>query len=312
MIQINQVSEEIINNVEINLFISASGFESRAIFQAEKFRHNSKQKIAFCFKPEPNDIIRTNNDINFENYGFQMQFLDSEESAIKFINQILVDISAQLTKENHFTIYIDYSCMTKNWYSYLLYGIYNLLNPINIKVYLGYSHALFSPFDGNQSLNKIISPLFGYCDLSVPSKPTALVIGMGNEANRIYSLREYFDSVPYLFYSDTTYNEEHSIEVERQNKLIIEESQPSNIFKFPVHDLIYTHYILQNLCLTLAHNYRVILAPCGPKPFSILSMIIALNNSNNIEVWRISAGSKISRVERKPTGLISILELSYY
>ena len=157
-----------------------------------------------------------------------------------------------------------------------------------------------------------MSPLFGYCDLNVPSRPTALIIGLGNERNRIYGLKEYFDAVPYLFYSDKSYNDKYSKEIEVINKEIIEETCPNNIFQFPIHDLTYTNYILENLCLTLLKDYRVIIAPCGPKPFAILAMINSLKHDDSLEVWRISPGSKIPKIDREPTGLISIIELDFY
>lgn len=311
MLKIRQPKESEISHRIIDLFITASGFESRANFQAIKFASFAKERISLGFNSEMDDEIRKLNDNFYISNNFSLSIVDGEGSINTFLNEIIDKICFLAKTDRQVLIYIDYSCMTKNWYSYLLYGIFHLPKRKNIKLYLGYSHAEFVKYDGNQTLNRVVSPLFGYCDLSVPSKPTALIIGMGNEPNRIYGLKEYFDAAPYLFYSDSSYNDMYCEEVEVLNKDIMSEISPNNIFKFPIHDLTYTNYILENLCLTLLKNYRVILAPCGPKPFAILSMINSLKHDDSIEVWRISAGSKVPKIDRKPTGLISIIELTF-
>ncbi len=129
--------------------------------------------------------------------------------------------------------------------------------------------------------------------------------------SELFRCLEYFDAVPYLFYSDKSYNEEYHQEIKRVNKSLFEEINSNHIFDFPIHDLVYTNYILRNLCQTLLKDYRVIIAPCGPKPFSLLAMINSLSYEESIEVWRISPGLKIKKVDRKPTGLISVIEVLF-
>lgn len=311
MIKIRQPQESEISSQQFDLFISASGFESRAIFQAQKFSILSKEKLSLAFSSEMNDKNRKFNDDYFSKNGFSLPILDGEESTCEYLNSIIDKITYLCDNQDNVVVYIDYSCMTKNWYSYLLYGIYQIQKKEKIKTYFGYSHAEYISFNGVNTLNRIVDPLFGFCDISVPSKPTALIIGMGNEPNRIYGLKEYFDAVPYLFYTDKSYNEKYSKEVELLNQNIMNEISQNNIFSFPIHDLLYTNYILENLCTTLLKDYRVILAPCGPKPFALLCMINSLKHEDSLEVWRISAGSKINKVDRKPTGLISYIELTF-
>lgn len=309
MIYIKQPTIEAIIDLEIDIFIAASGFETRATFQSIKLHSNAKQKFVFGFKNEIQDRIRMKNDTFFKKHGFASCVINGDESTITQFHDILNEIENISNEE--IIVYIDYSCMTKNWYSYLLYGFFNLDNKKNIKLYFGYSHATFEKSKDSVSLNRIVSPLYGFCDFSVPSKPTALIIGLGNEINRVYGLKEYFDAVPYLFYSDSSYNEKYCEEIETLNNDILEKTKADQIFKFPIYDLIYTNFLLENLCLSLTRDFRVIIAPCGPKPFALLSMINSLKNDLDIEVWRISPGTKINKVDRKPTGLISVLELSF-
>lgn len=309
MLKISQPKAIELANLQIDFLIVVSGYESRAITQAERFACQSINRIALGFSSEKEDSVRKQNDYELTKLGFIIPIIDGEEPINSELNRIIKEIEKYTLNKTHTNVFIDYSSMTRNWYSFLLYGLINIKNKRDISIYLGYSHAEFVPYDGHHTLNRIVTPLFGYCDLSVPSKPTALIIGLGNEPNRIYGLKQYFDAVQYIFYSDKSYNEKYSKEIEDLNCEILKETSPNNIFKFPIHDLIYTNYILRSLCLTLLKDFRVVIAPCGPKPFALLAMINALSIDDSIEVWRISPGHKIGKVDRKPTGLISIIEI---
>jgi hypothetical protein len=100
--------------------------------------------------------------------------------------------------------------------------------------------------------------------------------------------------------------------VEFVNSEILNSINNENIIKFPVYDLIYTNYLLESLCKTLIKNYRVILAPCGPKPFALLSFINSLKYDSDLEVWRISPGRGLPKGDREANGNISLLEVKFY
>lgn len=308
MINISQVKFENLD-ISIDYLIVSSGYESRAIFQSEKIYQLAKEKICLGFNNEVEDSIRVYNDNIFKNLGFKNIHINGEDSINSELQKILDGIEYSIQLYNEVVVYIDYSCMTKNWYSYLLFSLNCLENKERLKLFFGYSHAHFIPNDDFETYNRVVKPLFGYCNLSLPSKPTALIIGLGNEPNRVYGLKEYFDAVPYLFYSDISYNKQYHEEIKELHSKLLGNIPSENIFTFPIHDLIYTYYILENLSKSLLLDYRVIIAPCGPKVFGLLAMLISLNHDQCLEVWRISPGAKIQKIDRKPTGLISLLEV---
>lgn len=310
MVTINQIVFEEIESYEFDFLICASGFETRATFQSEKIHSKASTKYALGFKSEKNCFNRTKNDLFFQENNFIIQELDGDEKLGIEIRSIL-DLIFNHNISKNTKVYIDYSCMTKNWYSFLIYYLFNSNYLNEMRVYFGYSHAKYVQNENRETLNRIVEPIFGYCDFNIPSKPTALIIGLGNEANRTYGLTEYFDATSFLFYSDNSYNEEYSVEIELKNELILKSTNPEHIYKFPVFDLQYTNLLLENLCTRLVKEYRVVIAPCGPKPFALLSMINCLKNGHSIEVWRISPGSKLEAVDRIPTGLVSVLELVF-
>ena len=312
MIKIKQLHFSEVIEKSFDFFIVSSGYESRASFQTSKYSGTAGKKIALGFNVETEDSNRLKNDKFFSDNKFEIIIIDGEDPKCNVLNEIVSKIISFSNMHEIVNVYIDYSCMTKNWYAYLLYSINYLREKSIINVAFGYSHSKFVPFDGKQALNRVVAPLLGYCNLSVPNRPTSLLIGMGDEPNRISGLQEYFDAIPYLFYTDASYNAEYSEEIKKNSIEIIEQTNKENIFPYPIHDLTYTYFLLENLCTVLLKDYRVIIAPCGPKPFSLLSMIVSLKYDNYIEVWRISPGHNLSKVDREPTGLVSVLEVTFY
>jgi hypothetical protein len=310
MITLRQLNFSEVKNQHFDFYIAASGFEERASYQSKEFVGHVENKIVLAFTSEMDDPNRKLNDMFFNNNNFTSYLIDGEEPDNKVLEKIVDDIMELLERNTNVNVYIDYSSMTRNWYAYFLFAIKNLLTDKKITLTFGYSHGKYVPFDGSNTLNRIVKPLYGYCNLSVPSKPTALIIGIGNEINRIYGLKEYFDAIPYLFYSDISYSSEYALEIETLNKQFIDETKLENIFRYPIHDLIYTNYLLENLCKALLNNFRIIITPCGPKPFALLAMINAIKYENDIEVWRISPGNRISKINREPTELVTVLEVT--
>lgn len=312
MSKIKQFKFSDIKILEFDAIIVASGFETRASYQASQFTRLPKIKYALCFDSERDDENRKLNDLFFQKERFEMIDVKNDTDILKVFQEIIEKILVvRKVQEKPIQIYIDYSSMIRSWYASILY-IYNKysLNK-SIRLFFGYSYAKFVSSANLDILNKIVEPLNGYCSLSVPSKPTALIVCLGNEKNRVYGLQEYFDAATYLFYSDGNYENLYSNEVEVVNLDIINSTKKENIIRYPVFDLIYTDYLLENLCRVLVKEFRLIIAPCGPKPFILLSCFNSLKFNSEIEVWRISPGNALPKINREPSGSVSVVEITF-
>jgi len=291
---------------EFDLFIAATGYETRASFLAKK-NINANKKIALAFKDNVNNSIRVKNDLFFKNNGFELIEISGSDD-LTIIQIIQYNISLKL--EDEYSILIDYSSMTR-----VLYGaIIKFINTISmgkrkLSIYFSYCVAKFTPLTEEESATFNFYPIKNYCNLSLPQKPTALIAGLGYEKKRVFGLREFFDAEAlYIFY---TGNNDYTNIVEEKNKEVLASVKVENTFQYQINDLVYTKMLLQDLCETLIQNFRIIIAPCGPKPFTLLSFIIA-NNIPNIDVWRISAGDDDSFIiDRKPSGEVITVELIY-
>jgi hypothetical protein len=304
-IHISQAKFAEIKNDQFDLIIAASGFEKRAAFQIPQISDSQAQKIALAFNNEKDDNNRLNNDAIFRAHGFTLIEADGSNLEIEFLRSIF----RMTPTKRRINVYVDYSCMTRNWYAQILLFATKFLDVEKANFFFGYSVAEYEYVAKEEKLNEIVEPIFGFCKLSIPSKPTALVICLGNEISRVYGLREFFDATTYLFYSDTKFGNKFSYEVEDVNYDILASTPNEHIFKYPLEDLVYTSFLIESLCRSLNENYRVILAPCGPKTFTLLSLINSLKLNTEIEVWRISPGKSLQKLDRAPNGQVLLLNV---
>ena len=85
------------------------------------------------------------------------------------------------------------------------------------------------------------------------------------------------------------------------NFKLIDSLHKRNVFTYPFDDMEKTHSILTDLCLELRLNYRIILAPLGPKPFALVSLLVGTRYPD-VEIWRVGAGKLESVYDRIPQG----------
>jgi hypothetical protein len=301
-IQINNLNA----NFVFDIFIASCGYEPRASFLAQQGLKVQK-KIVLAFEDNQEDEDRIYNNQIFENLGFK--FIKMKGSEYRSIFCLFESFIKDHTS-NELSILIDYSSMTRMWYGAIIHYLTHLESSgKKIHLYLSYSEAEFiQPLKvETETLN--FHPIDLFCQLSLPTKPTALIAGLGYEKKRIYGLREYFDAEAlFLFYTDGNL---FTNDVLKKNEEVVKSVKEENIFPYTLTDLNHMKMLLQDLCEDLKNDFRVIIAPCGPKPFTLLNFIIA-SQMPNIDVWRISAGDDENQVVKsKASGELIIAELIF-
>lgn len=293
---------------EYDLFICSSGYEERATYIAQK-KPCAKENIVFGFAENKDNEVRQKND-NFylyNNYTYLEESLDSDIVILDFLNSFI-----KSTNKSNISVLVDYSSMTRCWYGAIIHfvNIYENSN-ININVTFVYARAVFTLPPDNETRSYYFQPIAGYTGLSIPCRPTALIIGLGYEKRRAFGLKEFFDAEEtYIFHTDKESAPEFYNVIRDRNKEILAHTESSYIFEYPINDLIYTKKVLQDICSSLTMDYRVLVTPCGPKPFTLISLIVA-SELSNIDVWKISGEIGFSNSDRKATGDILALTVEY-
>jgi len=285
-----------------DIVICSSGYETRASFLADKLKDKKiDNKFVLSFKDNKDVSSRKKNDQIFENLNYT--FIEKDKDENTFLKDILLLIN-DYPKDRHINILVDYSSMSRTWFASFI-NAFQYSNS-NTSFYFSYSVAKFKNPNPNISPSIKFDPIPGFNNLSIPDKPTALIIGLGYEKGRASGLIEYFDAQEvFLFHTD---NEDYQNEITKANKQIIKQVKSDNIIPYPLKDIEYTYTILSNICTELSDRYRIIIAPCGPKPFSIISYVIGLQ-LGYVDIWRISGENDPIKGNRLPSGEMIIFQL---
>jgi hypothetical protein len=278
----------LLKTIKADVVIAASGYESRSVNLVSQIDTASSLNFVVGFNNEINKFSRKKNDVFFKKKGFILYEDNGEKS--KCIDEILNKIKEKRSQFSKTTILVDYSCMTRIWYARLIELLTNKIKiSKDLTVIFSYSPSKFIDAPNNPAVNTNVEPIDGYNSLSLPSKPTAIILGLGYITIRAFGLNEFLDAEPFIFYNDMSYNSLFSKEVEKNNEDLLNKVKPENIFKYPLNDTKYTEILLSQLCKDLLPDYRIVLAPCGPKPFTLICLLIS-SQIEGIDVWRISAG----------------------
>jgi hypothetical protein len=284
---------------EFNYFIAASGYEDRCTYLIDNVDIDASNRVVLAFDDKKDFLFRKKNDSRFNDEGFTF----IEESARSNI-KILELLEGIFNNNNEsISILIDYSCMSKIWYSAILqYLISNETFIRNMEVYFSYTSAIFSEPLESPTLPVFSSPVSLLKSSIEKSKPLALIIGLGYEK---YLTRGILDKLEYdilyAFYSDPAFDSRYVDRVIKNNEKVLRRLPPEYIYKYPIDDFRETDALLTNLTIRLRLNFRVSILPVGPKPFTLSALLLAARYPD-IEVWSIDQGEASTSYNRNPAG----------
>lgn len=265
---------------DIDIFVGVMGREPRCSYLPQKIYKTKVAKECHLIKYT-----------QFDQYEVDGQFIlhgpieksDTQSNPIWEIFQQILN-----TDKKEFNVLIDYSSMTRSWYANFLFSCCELHIDKIINLYFGYTIASFnSPATG---ISYKVDRMYNYLHFNAPNRPTALIIGLGYEKDQAYSLMGYFNVGPddvYLFRTDKRTNEDYYQEVTKQNAELIKAVPDNHIFEYSLDDIISANKLLLDLCHELTFSNRVIIVPCGPKPFTLISLLTSIRN-DSVDIWRAS------------------------
>lgn len=292
-----------------DVIIVSSGYEDRCTFLVKDFQPKGKYKYSFAFNSKDSEESILKNKKFFSRNGYESISADGDnEEEVLNILKIATNL---LNEEKKLKILVDYSSMTRVWYAVILkYFWLHEQSFESVTIDFFYSFAKYLPNKTTEKKNIHVNPIESFTSFSLPNKETALIIGLGYEKNKAYGLTEYFDATTFYFINDASKGENYSKEVLAVNNSLLKSVTKDKLYFYPINDMIYTENLLCSLCESLSQEYKIIIAPCGPKPFTLLSLIAAIK-TDLVDVWRISPGKIGDPVNRKPDGTFSIYRVLF-
>lgn len=293
---------------KFDLGIFISGYEPRSTFIFSKENINCDKKVILGFESFRNHPTTLKNDSFFLSRECDLIIADGNNSAA--VHNILINLTQGITNRK-LRILVDYSSMTRVWYGEILSYFRDspcLLD--EVEIIFAYSFAEYLPPPNENYRNLHVSPIEGFSYFSIPDKPTAVLIGLGYEKNKAFGLSEYFDGETFVFYNNDSDDERYNSTIETINQSLLNDIPEENKLAIPILNLEFSERQLLSLCSYLKDDFRIIIAPTGPKPFTLISMIISLK-MNDVDVWRISQGNNREATQFKPNGKISLYKVKF-
>jgi len=292
---VSQVNFDEIDNLSFDYFICAAGYESRCKHSYElcKDKINVKNKICFSFQ-DRQILSKKENDTFFKQNNFKIIAIQNEQiDWFVFFFQNLFD---GITSEE-ILIFLDYSSMTSIMYGAILKYFNNCDKDYGVQIFFSYTHAKFTAaIKSNPLFFNHPIPLFD--PIQSTDQRIALLVGLGYEEDKALGLYEYFQNDSEDLYLFLTQNNKFYNEVVKSNEHILNITNPNNIIRYDLENLSPLINTLDSLVNYLINNnYRVVLAPIGPKIFNMISLVINLYHKN-ITTYRLSDGNKGNPIEK--------------
>lgn len=279
----NQVNPGSLQVIDFDLVVTVSGKEHRCCYLLENYQINSKNKIALEYSRNHIDLLKSGRSQNFKKQGFQILEVNSGNG-----QPLIEQVSSLVSRKNKLNILIDYSCMTKSWYA----GLINYLSSLEgfrgeVNVYFSYTPSIYSKPKKAKPV-KSCESLLPRSSTQKLEKPTVLIIGLGVQSGMAeYLIKKYRPDSTFVLYSDPA-PKGYVETVFSNNRSIIDGLDIRTLLNYPLTDIEETSNILTNLCLDLRLKNNIIIAPVGPKVFTLVSLLLAIRFPD-IDVIRVSS-----------------------
>ncbi|HYW95290.1 MAG TPA: hypothetical protein VE870_06875, partial [Bacteroidales bacterium] len=234
-IRANQVDANTLNSNIFDIFIVAAGYEKRCTYLLENYNISAAKKVAIAFDEKSNELHRRKNNRILKDNGFTfIQIAGSERDSLgSYLEEHVFTPGSK-----NLRILIDYSCMTKLWYSTIInYFVEEEDHYDSVNAFFSYTPAKFSLPKKSKSPKKVESINIGTKRFD-PAKPTALVIGLGYEKGRAeYIKRKVKPDLTCLMYADPAPDNQYVECVFKMNQDIMNEIDVRNLYNYPLNEI---------------------------------------------------------------------------
>jgi hypothetical protein len=163
---------------------------------------------------------------------------------------------------------------------------------LHVKVTFAYCPA---DFDASAQVARRVEPMsaapiskFFAGELRAPSTPIGLIIGLGLEPHRAIGLIEFLEPAQTWAFVSTSLDSRFDTATAVLHQELLAPPEGPSVFKYDVRSVAQTYAALDSLVFSAGLKYRLLMAPSGPKLFTLACLLVALPRvSARPAVWRI-------------------------
>lgn len=287
---------------EMDLIIACCGYEQRSISLLQYYGSEIQaipNKCAIVYNSPTCKEIEDNENV-FKRYNFSLVKVSPQESFLT-IKNVIEEFFKKVNDKETCKVLVDYSSMNREWYSAIILYL-EQYNPSTLSFLDCVFYYSIPEFDGEidkQYAFSSVKPLEGYTSFVMPDKPLSLFIGLGSEERALNGIRQYADVAPsYVHYFFT--GNEHIFSHNNTYTSMFNNISETNKHVYDLQKMIPLFNTMTDLYKMLNPNFRVTIISCGPKPFTLLSLVFA--RIFGIDVWKLETNISSHIVNKIPSG----------
>ncbi len=277
--------------------IGTCGYERRSSYVC-RLGIDGLEKVAIVFPDTEGGAF----DQNMEEYR-------GEGWSFANVDEALMGMSLALSKGHLRILAVDISSMPRRVIGRIIELLYSARTSA-VDVHFIYCPGEFggsaraASIEGPMSAGPI-SPFYAGL-LRAPSIPIGLVVGLGLEPYRAAGVIELLEPARTWLFTAAMGDERFIEAAARVHSSILGSVSIDDEFTYDVRSLSDTYAILESLSFSVGLDYRLILAPSGPKLFSLACLLVgAARDDARPAVWRVGSTRKPQPMDVEEAGDVS-------
>ncbi len=288
-----QVSLEELSKIQFYAFFFADGSYPRSSFLLTSASIKASRTI--LLKQVENRILKKHWKISpFSVSGLEQLELKVQQGGklMEYFDSIL-----KTCRSKEIAILFDYSEMPETWYAGLFeYLLKHDLPCSRLTICFSYVPVTYRAPAGG-SFFKSARPLIHGSKVNNGNIQKALIMDLGFSPQKaLYLIRKIKPHSVFLLYPDPALNLEYTGKILQLNQSLILKAEPSHLVPYPIQDTEKAEEIISSLAFDLRLSYRVLLAPLGPKIFTLLCLMVYARFPD-IEIWSTGSAEDLAQHE---------------
>lgn len=267
---------------EFDLVIATCGYEHRSSYLC-RLGIEARQKFAIIYSGTDGGSFDSNRRV----YGTAQWTLAKLDDVLSSADMAWADGLAK-------KIAVDISSMPRRTIGRIIQWLWEARGRPGLEVHFLYcpgefsASALAATVQAPMSAGPISSFYSGL--LRAPSIPIGLVVGLGLEPYRAAGIIELLEPARTWLFSAAMGDVRFTKAAEELHSSILGSVSPDYVFSYDVRSLSETYSILESLSFGVGLDYRLILAPSGPKLFSLACLLLGADRQpERPAVWRVGS-----------------------
>jgi hypothetical protein len=284
---------------EVDLFIGAVGYESRSTWLLNNAPCSFRRTLGLRF--HYSEQLHFSRSLStYEAAGADIVSFPADAHWTSLISTFETALSGQTGLPS---VIVDVSAMSRTMIASVLLALANTIPARDLRLFVHYGPAKFvSPLEtaGVTVAQPVMSELAGWSNR--PDSEIAAIVGLGFEGGSALGALQYLEPTRAWLFEPHGFDPRFVAEVRKANAYI-DSVFEARTLPYRIDQPVETRAMIGSLMRDLRQTHRIVFIPFGPKIFSWLCILSALEDpTQESGVWRFSAQEQRTPIDYQASG----------